>query len=104
MNGLKSFVYLPHALVKAVHNRSSAFVLSGKDKSHTIAASATDELAGSDAEKYLLSWKNTFEYVIERAQVFKVRSISRTSSCEIRFERGVFGSKIARSDLFFWFG
>jgi hypothetical protein len=73
MNGLKSFVYLPHAMVKPVQNRSSAFVLTGRDKSHTIAASATDELAGADAEKYLLSWKNTFEYVIERAQVFKVR-------------------------------
>eukprot|EP01122_Echinamoeba_exundans_P013956 TRINITY_DN620_c0_g2_i2.p1 TRINITY_DN620_c0_g2~~TRINITY_DN620_c0_g2_i2.p1 ORF type:complete len:655 (+),score=160.79 TRINITY_DN620_c0_g2_i2:213-2177(+) len=71
MNGLKSFVYLPHAMVKAVQNRSSAFVLTGRDKTHTIAASATDELAGADAEKYLLSWKNTFEYVIERAQVFK---------------------------------
>jgi len=72
---LKGLLFVPNCTVKdnpAVANaaKKTSFILASKDKEYVLSVA---DPSSADAENYLLSWRNSLEYVIERASAWKAR-------------------------------
>jgi hypothetical protein len=71
MTNLKGMIYTPSCRVKdnPAPKKGPSFIVESKDKEYIFSVSDPGQ---ADADNYLLSWRNSLEYVIERSSGFKV--------------------------------
>eukprot|EP01122_Echinamoeba_exundans_P011836 TRINITY_DN483_c0_g1_i1.p1 TRINITY_DN483_c0_g1~~TRINITY_DN483_c0_g1_i1.p1 ORF type:complete len:512 (-),score=103.03 TRINITY_DN483_c0_g1_i1:44-1549(-) len=70
MTNLKGMIYTPACRVKdnPTPKKGPSFIVESKDKEYIFSVADSGQ---ADADNYLLSWRNSLEYVIERSAGFK---------------------------------